>query len=85
VAAEGLPGRRRGPPELATPQPLEEVLPTLAATVAAAERRAIQAALEATGGDVTAASERLGIGRSTLFEKIRRLGLGRPAGGEPSG
>jgi DNA-binding NtrC family response regulator len=72
-------------PELATPQPLEEVLPTLAATVAVAERRAIQAALEATGGDVAAAAERLGIGRSTLFEKIRRLGLGRQGGSEPGG
>ncbi len=35
-------------PELAAPRALEEVLPTLAATVAAAERRAIQAALDAT-------------------------------------
>jgi two-component system response regulator HydG len=64
-------------PELVVPRAMEEVLPTLAAAVAAAERRAIAAALEATGGDVATAAERLGIGRSTLFEKIRRLGLGR--------
>ncbi|WP_232818415.1 sigma-54-dependent transcriptional regulator [Elioraea thermophila] len=57
------------------PRPMEEVIPSLAAAVAAAERRSILAALEATGGDVTAAAERLGIARSTLFEKIRRLGI----------
>ena len=37
----------------------------------------IVAALEITGGDVTVAAERLGVSRSTLFEKIKRLGLGR--------
>jgi DNA-binding NtrC family response regulator len=70
-------------PDLVTPQPLGEVLPTLAATVAAAERGAILAALEATGWDVPAAAERLGVGRSTLFDKIRRFGLARP--GDPAG
>ncbi|TQF76636.1 sigma-54-dependent Fis family transcriptional regulator [Elioraea sp. Yellowstone] len=60
-------------PEL--PRPLEEVLPTLAGVVAAAERRSIAAALATTGGDVAAAAGRLGIARSTLFEKMRRLGL----------
>ncbi len=38
-----------------------------------AERRAILAALAATGGDVTLAAQRLDISRSTLFEKIRKL------------
>jgi len=60
-------------PEL--PRPLEEVLPTLAGVVAAAERRSIATALAATGGDVAAAAGRLGIARSTLFEKMRRLGM----------
>jgi two-component system response regulator HydG len=60
-------------PEL--PRPLEEVLPTLAGVVEAAERRSIAAALAATGGDVAAAAGRLGVARSTLFEKMRRLGL----------
>jgi len=60
-------------PEL--PRPLEEVLPTLAGVVEAAERRSIAAALAATGGDVAAAAKRLGVARSTLFEKMRRLGL----------
>jgi DNA-binding NtrC family response regulator len=57
------------------PRPLEEVLPTLAGVVAAAERRSIATALAATGGDVAAAAGRLGIARSTLFEKMRRLGM----------
>jgi two-component system response regulator HydG len=57
------------------PRPLEEVLPTLAGVVEAAERRSIAAALAATGGDVAAAAGRLGVARSTLFEKMRRLGL----------
>lgn len=41
----------------------------------AAERLAITTALSATGGDVAAAAERLQVSRSTLFEKIRRLGI----------
>jgi len=49
----------------------------LAAARDAAERREIVAALEITGGDVSAAAERLGVSRSTLFDKIKRLGLGR--------
>ncbi len=50
---------------------------SLAAARDAAERREIAAALEVTGGDVTVAAERLGVSRSTLFEKIKRLGLAR--------
>jgi two-component system response regulator HydG len=52
---------------------------TLAEVVEAAERRAVAGALEATGWDVGAAATLLGVGRSTLFEKVRRLGLARPA------
>ncbi len=48
-----------------------------------AERRAILAALETTGGDVTQAAERLGVSRSTLFEKVRRMNI--RAAGLPSG
>jgi DNA-binding NtrC family response regulator len=40
-----------------------------------AERRAILAALETTGGDITQAAERLGVSRSTLFEKVRRMNI----------
>ncbi|MGZ8494042.1 MAG: sigma-54-dependent transcriptional regulator [Gemmatirosa sp.] len=41
-------------------------------TLAEAERRAIAAALTATGGNKAQAAERLGIARSTLMEKLRK-------------
>jgi two-component system response regulator HydG len=41
-------------------------------TLAEAERRAIAAALSATGGNKAQAAERLGIARSTLMEKLRK-------------
>jgi DNA-binding NtrC family response regulator len=41
-----------------------------------AEKRHIVRALAATSGEVGAASKLLGIGRTTLWEKMRRLGLG---------
>jgi DNA-binding NtrC family response regulator len=41
-----------------------------------AERRHIQRALSATGGEIGATSKLLGVGRTTLWEKMRRLGLG---------
>jgi len=40
-----------------------------------AEKRHILRALSATGGEVGAAARRLGVGRTTLWEKMRRLGL----------
>ena len=40
-----------------------------------AEERAIREALEATGGNVTAAGRRLGLSRSRLYEKLTELGL----------
>ncbi|HZF68433.1 MAG TPA: sigma-54 dependent transcriptional regulator [Gemmatirosa sp.] len=43
-------------------------------TLAEAERRAIGAALGATGGNKARAAELLGIARSTLNEKLRRTG-----------
>ncbi|CAG1015671.1 Transcriptional regulatory protein ZraR [Rhizobiaceae bacterium] len=41
----------------------------------AAERRQIERALEQTGGQVIKAAELLGVGRSTLWEKMTRLGI----------
>jgi DNA-binding NtrC family response regulator len=58
-------------------------LVSLAVTRDEAERRAILAALETTGGDVTQAAERLGVSRSTLFDKVRRLSI-RTAGLPPA-
>ena len=47
-----------------------------ALTLAEAERRAIRSALERTGGNKRQAAALLGVARSTLQEKVRRLELG---------
>jgi transcriptional regulator with PAS, ATPase and Fis domain len=44
-------------------------------SLAEAERRAIERALEACGGNVTRAAKRLGIARATIYRKMARLGL----------
>jgi DNA-binding NtrC family response regulator len=41
-----------------------------------AEKRHIRRALSATEGEISAAARLLGVGRTTLWEKMRRLGLG---------
>jgi DNA-binding NtrC family response regulator len=48
-----------------------------------AERRHIVRALEATGGEIGAASKLLGVGRTTLWEKMRRLAIGGSSGSSP--
>ncbi|HMA39031.1 MAG TPA: helix-turn-helix domain-containing protein, partial [Gemmatimonadales bacterium] len=48
---------------------------TLPDAVAEAERAAIRAALEASGGNRRAAAKRLGVSLRTLFYKIQRHGL----------
>lgn len=60
-------------PETALPDAIEGVLPRLADAVADAERRHIDRALAEAGGRVEEAARLLGVSRSTLFEKIRRL------------
>jgi DNA-binding NtrC family response regulator len=52
---------------------LDERPPSLAEAREIAERREILSALAATDNDVTLAAHRLGVSRSTLFEKIKRL------------
>jgi two-component system nitrogen regulation response regulator NtrX len=47
----------------------------LSDAVHAAERSAIEAALEATGGNVARAAARLGLERSHLYKKMKALGL----------
>jgi len=64
------------PAGLATP-PTGEIGGPAAAptTLAELERAAIVRALEGTGGKVAEAAERLGIPRSTLYQKLKSLGI----------
>jgi DNA-binding NtrC family response regulator len=50
-------------------------LPSLEAARMAAEQRHIRRALDQTGGEVGQAARVLGISRTTLWEKMRRLGI----------
>ena len=54
--------------------PVPEI-PSLAAARQEAERRHIMAALERTAGQVGKAAEILAVSRSTLWEKMRKLGI----------
>ena len=45
-------------------------------TLREAEERTLRAALAATGGDKTAAAKQLGISRTALYDKLKRLGEG---------
>jgi DNA-binding NtrC family response regulator len=49
--------------------------PTGALTLAEVERQHIESVLKEAGGRVPEAASRLGLARSTLYEKLRRLGL----------
>ncbi len=51
--------------------------PPAGPTMADAERHALQEALDACEGNLTAAARRLGIGRATLYRKLSRHGLSR--------
>ena len=64
-----------GPP--ASHETAANTLPPAGPTMADAERRALEEALDACNGNVTAAARRLGIGRATLYRKLTRHGLSR--------
>jgi DNA-binding NtrC family response regulator len=49
------------------------------------ENRYINAALAHTGSNKKEAAKLLGMGRTTLVEKLRRRSDARPAGAEPDG
>ena len=67
-------------PEVSEGDGPETGLSTLAEVRDAAERRQILRALERTGGQMAKAAELLGISRTTLWEKMRRLAI--PGGGD---
>jgi two-component system C4-dicarboxylate transport response regulator DctD len=60
---------------LGADEPLGEGAFSLKERVEGFERAAIAEALEACGGAVAAAADRLQIGKATLYEKIKRYGL----------
>jgi len=70
IRVEHLPGEIRKAGE--TPVLMNEVM-----SLADAERKAVRAALAASGGNKTRAAEALGISRLTLRKKVEKYGLGR--------
>jgi DNA-binding NtrC family response regulator len=68
-------------PEAATElAPDVDTLPSLEDARIAAERRHILRALTITGGEIIPAAKVLGISRTTLWDKMRRLGIAGRAG-----
>jgi DNA-binding NtrC family response regulator len=74
---------RLGAPAAAEPAARPDHLPL---DLDAYERCALERALAECGGDATAAAQRLGIGRSTLYRKLARHALrpGRALSGGPA-
>ncbi len=64
-------------PAVPAPSPRPGGTKALAPTLADAERRAMQEALDACDGNITAAAKRLGIGRATFYRKLTRYGIKR--------
>jgi DNA-binding NtrC family response regulator len=58
-----------------TPARSSPASPLACGSLQQAERQLIEAALRRQGGNVTAAARQLGVGRSTLYEKIKRYEL----------
>ena len=66
-------------PDIGDGRHADREIASLAAVRDAAERRHIAKVLERTDGQVKKAAELLGVSRTTLWEKMRKLGLGNPA------
>jgi transcriptional regulator of acetoin/glycerol metabolism len=60
---------------LARPRPVADIIGVPEGDLDAAERGVLQRALARTGGNASAAAQALGIGRATLYRKLKRLGL----------
>ncbi|MCW5893204.1 MAG: sigma-54-dependent Fis family transcriptional regulator [bacterium] len=74
ILADGAPELR--PEHLVLEPPPADAPPAAAQSLAALERDAIARALADTGGNRKDAAVRLGIGLRTLYEKLKRYGLG---------
>lgn len=75
LTPEDFPLRRRGDSVLASAPPLVRQGQSLADAVSEAERRAIAIAIEQTPKDLAAVAELLGVSTTTLWRKMKRLGL----------
>jgi DNA-binding NtrC family response regulator len=79
IRADDLPARVRDAGWAAVPAP-ESPLPSSGApevlTLEEIERRAIRLALQRTEGNLSRAGRDLGIGRTTLYRKLKKYGLG---------
>jgi DNA-binding NtrC family response regulator len=62
-------------PEKGSAPRADDLFPTLAEVRDAAERRQIERALGATEGQIAESAKMLGVSRTTLWEKMRRLGI----------
>jgi PAS domain S-box-containing protein len=78
LCAEGTIQPQHLPPSLAGIPSVGGAGASLDAVVRAAEEAAVRAALDHHGGDRDAAAAQLGIHRSTLFRKVKELGIELP-------
>jgi DNA-binding NtrC family response regulator len=75
IASEGRPiGISHLPPAILSRRSVRPPKPDLMKTLAEIERAHINAVLEACGGHVESAAKRLGIGRASLYRKLREMG-----------
>ena len=71
-----------GTPAVGAPTPVGGPVQTLETAVNDAEKRAITAALESSPNDLSRVAELLGVSATTLWRKMKRLGL-KTTGDEP--
>jgi two-component system response regulator HydG len=76
---QGLEARR---PAAATGDPEHEGVAPQVATLADLERQAILGAIRALHGDKLQAAKLLGIGKTTLYRKLKEYGIAGPLGEE---
>jgi DNA-binding NtrC family response regulator len=72
------PDLRFGGPTASTPTPVEAPVSETHLTLEEIEKRHIERVLREMGGRVAEASQRLGIPRSTLYQKIKRFSISLP-------
>ncbi|MGC4118064.1 MAG: sigma-54 dependent transcriptional regulator [Myxococcales bacterium] len=76
MSAGGEIGPQEGEAASSSPEPGAEGAPTLREQLDALERSLIAKALSDVGGNQSEAARRLGVGRTTLIDRMRKYGLG---------